>query len=89
MVDKRGYFKQGECISCGAPLKRAKQKGKYVCEHCGAVFFDDRVSVDTWEEDREENPLPETEPEPPPITPTYPDTSSRTVAIIKKSNLTR
>lgn len=82
MVEKSGFMKKGECINCGAPLKRANQKGEYICGHCGTVYFDERLSGDPWKEERQVKTLPKIEPEPSPTTSIYPDTSVRTVAII-------
>jgi len=53
MTENRTKLMHGECERCGAPLSRAKQKGKFVCKYCGAVFFDNTYSESEWEEDLE------------------------------------
>jgi len=59
MVNKNRDFIRGECENCGAPLSRAKQKGKYVCQYCGAVYYDNSFSGNDWEADVEIPEIPE------------------------------
>lgn len=42
---------KAQCETCGAPLKRTKEKGKFICEYCGAVYYDDSFTESTWEDD--------------------------------------
>ena len=53
MTNNRKNLLHGECERCGAPLSRAKQKGRFVCKYCGAVYFDNTYSKSEWEEDLE------------------------------------
>ena len=64
MFDKEKQFTRGECDRCGASLRRTKQRGKYHCDFCQAVYFDNNYSDNTWEEDQKAEPHLTVEPSP-------------------------
>ena len=51
---RRDYFSRAQCESCGAPLSKTRQRGKYVCQYCGAVYYREADPGDSWEEEQEE-----------------------------------
>jgi len=72
MPNNKRNFIRGECENCGAPLSRAKQKGKYVCQYCGAVYYDNSYSGSNWEEDVETSNAPDNSLADPIFPPTQP-----------------
>ena len=50
MTDHKNTFKRIECERCGAPLSKTKQRGKFICQYCGAVYYDRSYSKSEWEE---------------------------------------
>ncbi len=61
MTNNNTPFVRAQCEGCTAPLTKTRTKGKYICEHCGAVYYDRNFQGD-WEEEIVEpvveNPLP-------------------------------
>jgi uncharacterized Zn finger protein (UPF0148 family) len=85
MTKDQEYFIRGECDRCGAPLSRAKQKGKYICRYCGAIFYNNDYSGSDWEEDIEIPETPEKVPEEPiyqPIQPTARKSKNRWLILL-------
>lgn len=38
---------RAQCEGCTAPLTKTRTKGKYICEHCGAIYYDSNYQ-DDW-----------------------------------------
>jgi predicted RNA-binding Zn-ribbon protein involved in translation (DUF1610 family) len=66
MTDHKNTFTRIECERCGAPLSKAKQRGKFICQYCGAVYYDRSYSKSEWEEFEDEH-IPEKVEQPPEI----------------------
>ena len=58
MTNRPNSFVRGECDRCGAPLSRAREKGKYVCSYCSAVYYSNDAVESDWEPDIELPPEP-------------------------------
>jgi hypothetical protein len=52
MITEKNKFVRGHCQSCGAPIIKTKQKGKYLCQYCGTVYFDSSYTETGWEADK-------------------------------------
>jgi len=70
MTDHKNTYKRIECERCGAPLSKAKQRGKFICQYCGAVYYDRSYTKSEWEEFENVKPIPETVKQQPVIKPT-------------------
>lgn len=44
----RNKLFQTVCKNCGAPLSKDRQRGKHICEYCGAVFYAELSPGETW-----------------------------------------
>ncbi|HAF49037.1 MAG TPA: hypothetical protein DCL08_07340 [Anaerolineaceae bacterium] len=76
---ERNPFILGECERCGASLKKSKQKGKYICEYCRAVYFDSNYSENDWEEDIDEVSIDVDDYQPPTSATTYNENKKKIV----------
>lgn len=50
MTDHKKTYVRIKCERCGAPLSKEKQRGKFICPYCGAIYHDRSYSQSEWEE---------------------------------------
>ena len=53
MAKKESPFIRLICESCGAPLIKSDQRGKFICEYCGSVYYGSDYENEFWEEKAE------------------------------------
>ena len=56
MAMHRNQLIRGKCEECGAPLKKSRTPGKFICEYCGSAYYTESFHESSWIEDQNEIP---------------------------------
>lgn len=49
----RNQLIRGKCEECGAPLKKSRTVGKYICEYCGSLYYSESFDKSNWIEEHD------------------------------------
>lgn len=49
----RNQLIRGKCEECGAPLRKSRTVGKFICEYCGSVYYSESFDESNWIEEHD------------------------------------